>query len=329
MSPDTTLLARARGAILGVESSAPDAEALMGLVLRGNPRALAPEYPLVFGEGAPGELLVLRDEDGTPLSACATLLREWEVSGRRFRAGLIGSVATDASCRGIGLGARLLEGALAHLRERGCLFAMLWADEPGFYERRGFVRFGSERNHVLDPHVVGIPEGLEGRVRPFEPGDLARVHELHAAHSQRIERTQEELRQLLAIPGMTILVHEQAGEVDGYACAGKGGDLQGVVHDWGGAPGVVLSLAHAHATALDHPVVVLGPEPGSPHSSFFEQAGMFASTGILGMGVLLDVDRARHMAQDASISQLDELFPPGAPGGPLWASPFAWGLDSI
>ncbi|HVS18757.1 MAG TPA: GNAT family N-acetyltransferase, partial [Planctomycetota bacterium] len=129
------------------------ARALMERVLRGG-ASLAEEYPLVFGARAAGELESLEDE-GEVRAACALLVRDLVCGHERLRAGLIGSVCTHEAHRRRGLGRRLLERAETRLAELGCTLAVLWADEPGWYERQGWRSAGCELLFQLDAVALG------------------------------------------------------------------------------------------------------------------------------------------------------------------------------
>ncbi|MDP6955772.1 MAG: GNAT family N-acetyltransferase, partial [Planctomycetota bacterium] len=107
----------------------------------GAERSFRDEYPLLFDcDGA--DSLVWAEEGGVTLSACGIQTRELVVPGERLRVGLIGSVATDPAARGQGLAGHVLTRAEQVLRGRACLFSLLWADDPAFYEPRGYRLVG-------------------------------------------------------------------------------------------------------------------------------------------------------------------------------------------
>lgn len=183
----------------------------MGRVLREG-KDLEHEYPLVFGPAALGTL-VIEEQDGTACSTCAILPRTLLAGELRIAAGLIGSVATDPEWRNRGFAGRVLQAAEDELRRSGAWLAVLWADDPEFYTRRGWQNFGCEVDAVLSAALIErLPRPKH--IRPMQPHDAAAIHELYCEHQSRVERTREETRALLACPGMEVLVCE--GE-DGMA----------------------------------------------------------------------------------------------------------------
>lgn len=258
---------------------------------------LAAEYPLVFDPRFGGETVELV-EQGEVRAACACLVREFRLGARSVRGGLIGSVATDPAWRRRGLGTRLLARAEEALRARGCVFVLLWADDPGFYLERGYAPFGSECDYLLVSELVrGLPD--PSGVRELRAGDEPFLHRLHARHSERIERTVEEMRALLGVPGMLTLVRERAGAPShppqpvAYACLGRGRDLADAVHDWAGEPEDVLALVRAllerRFPAREPGALFLMAPAGAAELGYrLLKLGAVSRRGILGLGKLLD-----------------------------------------
>ena len=263
---------------------------------------LTAEYPLVFDENGPGELYAFLEGEQV-LSACAVLERELLHPGGRTLAGFIGSVSTHPEARGRGLATRLLSEVEGALSARGCEHAMLWADDPGFYARRGYSLDGAETDFLVDR----VPSGLldpEINVRPLSGGDEERVHELYAWHGARVERTALETRRLLACPEMRVLVAKRGHEIEAYVCFGRGAELAGVVHEWGGSPEGVLACLSVLLERSDSLFVMAPGEPG-PMGELLDSCGAIRAAGRLGMTKPLGGERA------------------------LPAGVFVWGLDSI
>jgi len=263
---------------------------------------LTSEYPLVFDKGGPGEVFSLCEGDRV-LSACAVLERELLHPGGRTRVGFIGSVSTHPDARGRGLATQLLCDAENTLRERGCEYALLWADEPGFYARRGYALEGEETDFLLNEVCTDLICG-EKSIRPMRQGDEERIHELYTQHSARVERSTEETKRLLACPEMRVLLATHGGEVLSYVCFGRGADLGGVAHEWGGDPeGVLACLAVILEQAKT--VFVMAPGEAGPVGELLDSCGAIRAAGRLGM--VKPLGRAK-------------VLPRGA---------FVWGLDSI
>jgi len=280
-------------------SVAPAARALLERVFASD--ALAREYPLVFDPRFAGTTVTL-EEEGAPRAACTVLARELVVGDVRLRAGLIGSVATDPAWRGRGLATRLLQRTEEELRARGCLFALLWADDPRFYLARGYAPLGSERDFLLVSELAAsLPE--PSGVRALAPGDVPHLLRLCARHPSRVERTPEELAALLQVPGMLTLVRERRAHPAhpplpvAYACLGRGRDLADTLHDWAGAPEDVLALVRAHLErrfpAGETGALFLMAPLGAHELAYrLLRLGAVARPGILGLGKLLDLPAA-------------------------------------
>lgn len=267
---------------------------------------LAAEFPLAFEPGSGGETIELA-EQGEVRAACTTLVREFRLPRAdghelRIRAGLIGSVATDPAWRGRGLGSRLLAQAERSLRARGCVFALLWANDPGFYLARGYAPFGVECDVQLASELARVLPEPSG-VRVLRVGDPPFVQRLYLRHGARVERTLEETRALLGVPGMLTLVRERAAgpahpvQPVAYACLGRGRDLTDVVHEWGGEPEDVLALLRAHLerrfpAGESGALFLMAPPEASELVQRLVKLGAPSKRGILGLGKLLDLERA-------------------------------------
>ncbi|HUR29000.1 MAG TPA: GNAT family N-acetyltransferase [Planctomycetota bacterium] len=277
------------------------ARALMERCLRKQgPSELAREYPLVFDQRFSGRI-VAREEDGDVRSACAMLVRDLVVGHERLRVGLIGSVATDPAWRGRGLASRVLEEAENLLAREGCAAALLWADDPEFYARRGYVPAGRELDFVV-PTAALAPITSDATLRALAPDDVAAVHRLYSRHTARCDRTPAETAALLGCPGMTTLVLQRRRDVTAYACLGRGADFAGTVHEWGGAHDDVVALVAEHArraaraTAAPS-IALIAPPDALRLRARMEALGADVREGVLGMAKLLDPEVLGEMLE--------------------------------
>lgn len=331
------------------------ARALMGRVLRDG-QDLGNEYPLVFGPQSIASIVV-EEQDGAVRSTCAILPRTLIAGNERIRIGMIGSVATDPHWRNRGLAGRVLTAAEKELKESGAVFAVLWAEDASFYERRGWHVFGCEVDAVLPPTMLRSLPAPKG-VRPMQPHDVPSIHGLYSRHSARVDRSEEETRALLACPGMEVLVCENDEQVLAYACLGRGGDLENVVHEWGGdarAVGMILRrlIELRHTCGIEEDLFVMMPSSAEGLIRLLFDAGATLAKGVLGMAKILDEDACRK-ALAASLGTEREITLPaeellqawlplkgdgttraklaqdlGLAGTPSAPPAFIWGLDSI
>ncbi|MDA1264110.1 MAG: GNAT family N-acetyltransferase [Planctomycetota bacterium] len=341
------------------------AEAMLARVLRDGD-TLAAEYPLVFGDGAVGQLSTI-EAGGEPVAGCAFLTRTFQVGALRIPIGLIGSVATDPAHRGQGHASQALEQAQQSLARSGCAFALLWADDPDFYGPRGWLPMGTEVNHALPfavAHLLPDPIG----VRPARVEDIPSMHALYCAHTTRVERTLAETEQLLGAPNMTTLVLEREGTVVAYACEGRGKDLGGVIHEWAGVPLDALAVVRGHLERTGSNLILMSSRDATGVFRYLQVLGIQANLGILGMGKVISLEACAEVlraalpgidltlhpdsicihgpAGEANLDETMLLLLLAAPRGirdmaeaveqltgvsmaALPLAPFCWGLDSI
>ena len=92
------------------------------------------------------------DVDRRRLIASATLLVELKFIHGCAKCGHIEDVVVDASCRGMRLGARIVDALVAASREAGCYKVILDCSEDNvpFYEKCGLVRKGAQMAKYFD-----------------------------------------------------------------------------------------------------------------------------------------------------------------------------------
>lgn len=308
------------------------AVALMEQVLRSG-APLQAEYPLVFDERFPGRVLAL-EENGVVVSACAALVRDFLVGANTMRIGLIGSVVTHPEHRGRGLATELLGRAERALAQDGCWMALLWADDPVFYDERGWRPVGCEYDFVLESWHEGRLCGANG-IRAAAPDDWGAIHRLYTLHRERVDRSLDETRALLAGPGVEVLVLQRSRDVVAYTCLGRGADLARTVHEWSGADADVMALVRAHmqrskARGEDGPTYLLTPPGARSLHDRLRGCGLTCVEGVLAQGKLLDPHAAAALlgalaGPQATLSvesQVESSHGPGRVvlGGPAGAS---------
>jgi len=269
----------------------------MRAVLRdGEP--IAEEYPLIFDDAFTGSF-VTAEENGDVQATCATLVRELVTPQATFRVGLIGSVVTHPDCRGRGLATEVLDVAAdAHAKE-GCVFSILWADDPAFYLKRGYLPLGAELDFRVQPDKLRLLPATDG-VRKARPADLHRIQRLYESHPERVKRSECETQALLESPDLELLVCEAKGDVAAYSCLGRGMDFSNVVHEWGGEPEHVLALVRAHMTRRafrggTSEIYLVAPPSASELSECLALAEAPSGRGVLGMGRIASMSAAADL----------------------------------
>jgi GNAT superfamily N-acetyltransferase len=257
------------------------------------------QHPLVGLPGS-GAAFVEIEEDGEVRSTCVILPRELISAGVSLRVGLIGSVSTHPDYRGRGLASTVLEAAEEALRAQGCVLGLLWADAAGFYQQRGWREFSTEVDFALPAEILPLLPTATG-VRRMRADDANALHALYARHDEHCVRTAAENAALLSMPGMEVFVREHEGKPVAYTCCGRGGDLQGVVHEWAGKTEDVLPLLRAQleSSLAEDPrreLFVMLPRAALGLMERLEKLGACGSIGVVGLGKLLDLTRAGELS---------------------------------
>jgi GNAT superfamily N-acetyltransferase len=264
--------------------------ALIERVLRqGGP--IAGEYPLCFDPRFPGRVLAT-ELDGEVVSACAVLVRDLVAGPHSIRCGLIGSVCTLPERRGEGHASELLRRAERELAQEGCAVAMLWADDPLFYDERGWRPIGAEIDFALESGHESRLGGAAG-IRAAAPDDRAAIHRLYLQHRERCERSREETAALLAGPGIETLVLQRSRDVVAYSCSGRGADFASTVHEWAGSDSDVLALVREHMQRARRrgattPTYLITPPTARSLHDRLRGLGLAWTEGVLAQGKLLD-----------------------------------------
>ncbi|MFQ5696685.1 MAG: GNAT family N-acetyltransferase [Myxococcota bacterium] len=270
---------------------------------------LAAEYPLLVGAGNAERRWVARigGEIAAHVAWRPLRLRSY---GRSLRAAGIGLVTTGRRWRGRGLAGQGVEHCLAAARAEGAEIALLFGEPRSLYRRAGFVPAGRERVVPLPAHQSPRPSKL--RARLGTPSDAARLLPLLAAHPLGVERSCEEFQALLSIPRTELWLLQGPDSLRAYAVCGKGRDLVGVAHEWGGDPEAVAELLGELAGTRAQ--VALAPDP----------AGIPA----LGPGHLGPLAQIRILAPER-LGTDDPLRLFGDAETPAEIPLYVWGLDSV
>lgn len=275
----------------------------------GAPFPIVTEYPLVLSESGVKESFCLGE--GETILAHANLWPRLLVdqnTGREIRLGLVGNVATDAAHRGKGLMRRLLEELKSRANETGLAALVLWSDLLEFYQKQGFTSYGRETRYVYRtkrlPSAKGWSESTPAEV---DERTLATLLGQRFPISATLQRSPREFATLLTIPNANFQRRN-----DGYVVMGKGVDMLGVAHEWGGPdPVTVLAGVRAAAEARGYEeCMLLAPEQIS--GAWHEHFGRYAERAESHPMALMWVPEGTDEATRTTL-----------------ASSFIWGLDSI
>lgn len=194
--------------------------------------SVAEEYPSLFRSHPGGTSLYLK-KSGQIASHVGYVVRTFRHSFFEFKVGLIGSVVTHPSCRKEGLAKKLLQQALQKLKEEQCVLAVLWSDQPDFYEPLGFVRAGQEKDFRFeDLTQTCSPKAVSYRVT--SETELQQVWQMYLKKNGALDRSFDEMKALVKIPKTELYVTRENEKVSSYLVIHKGADFTNYIHEWGG-----------------------------------------------------------------------------------------------
>ena len=115
------------------------------------------------------------------------------------------------------------------------------------------------------------------------------IHRLYSQHAVSSLRSLEDTRRYLQIPNTRVYTAwDNKGALKAYAIEGKGADLNGYIHEWGGGVSSLIPLlSHIYKTQ-SRPITVIIPRHAQNLLRQLETHGLAATEGFLGMMKLLN-----------------------------------------
>jgi GNAT superfamily N-acetyltransferase len=203
--------------------------------------SIADEYPTAYSIENRENIRIIKAGDQVLSHAVVKTLIVKTPFGL-FKVAAIGGVVTHESHRSQGYGRKILEDCVTVAQQQGHDFAILWTSLYDLYRKIGFELGGSEISVVLDKQVPVInPIALKYmKGANVSPEALERVYSKHTVTNiRRISDIQKFLR----IPNSTIYTAwTNENQLVAYAVEGKGADLNGYIHEWGGGVNEILHL---------------------------------------------------------------------------------------
>lgn len=158
-----------------------------------------------------------------------------------YKVAAIGSVVTDNQHRNQGLSRRIIEECVAEAKKQECDIGILWTNLYDFYRKMDFELAGHEDSFVIEKEFNADSQGLKFMKGPQVSAEA--ILRLYSQHTVTTIRTVDEIRKYLAIPNSQIYTAwDSSGQLAAYAIEGKGVDLAGYIHEWGGSVTKLLAL---------------------------------------------------------------------------------------
>jgi len=188
-----------------------------------------------------------------------------------FKIAAVGAVATDASARGKGFATKLLRQILQKIDAEDFDFALLWGSEHEFYKQFGFH---------LGGHQHRVPVTEWAKVNPL-PNEAARTISLQSGWNQKIlDAMCARKSSIQFTPNDHSWLEKQKtihwfwlDNPFGFIGIGRGMDLPGIIHEYGGDQGQVARLIHYFAKELPD-LQWIGPATEAVFSQYVENLAL-------------------------------------------------------
>ncbi len=251
--------------------------------------SVSDEYPLAFDAKNAHNIRIITDEDKKIISHAVVKPTIIKTPYSLFNVAIIGSVMTDPRFRQQGLSSHLIENCIDHAKSLQCDFAVLWTDLFDFYKNFQFELAGTELSLIINDNFKPQERRTDLKVlntKQIDPSALLRLYNLHSVTSHR---SIDDIKKYLQIPNSRVYTAwNKNNQMEAYAIEGKGIDLQGYIHEWGGNTSALVELFIAAREQQKKEIIVITP----PHCKNLIRrclsGGAQSYEGILGMIKLID-----------------------------------------
>lgn len=251
--------------------------------------SIAAEYPTALSSSNLHNMRIITEADQVVSHA---VLKPLVVKSPHviFKVGAIGSVVTNETHRNQGLSTQIIEDCLTLATRQQCDIAILWTDLYDFYRRMGFELAGTEISVVIEEEYPTPDPSL--RLSKDSKVAAEAIHRLYSTHTVNSVRTVEETRKYLSIPQTQVYTAwDSSGQLAAYAVEGKGVDLGGYIHEWGGSVTALLTLLSYIRREKQQPITIIVPRHAQNLIQRLREKPVTYNQGYLGMIKILNFDQ--------------------------------------
>jgi hypothetical protein len=207
-----------------------------------------------------------------------------------FKVGSIGSVVTNETHRHQGLSTKIIQDCLQQATRQQCDIAILWTDLYDFYRKMGFELAGTEISLVIEEEFAAPDPSL--RLSKETKVAAEAIHRLYSTHTVNSVRTIEETRKYLNIPQTQVYTAwDSSGQLAAYAIEGKGADLGGYIHEWGGSVTAIITLLSYIRREKKQAITIIVPPHSQNLIQRLREKPVTYNQGYLGMIKILNFDQ--------------------------------------
>jgi N-acetylglutamate synthase-like GNAT family acetyltransferase len=254
-----------------------------------NDWSVADEYPLAFESKNAHNIRIITDDEKNIISHAVVKPTIIKTPYAIFQAAVIGSVMTDPRYRQQGLSSQLIENCIEQAHVLKCDFAILWTDLFDFYKTFNFELAGTELSLIINENVKPLERRQDLKIlntTQVDPQALLRLYNLHTVTSHR---TSDDIKKYLHIPNSRVYTAwNKNNQLEAYAIEGKGVDLQGYIHEWGGNTSALIELFLYAQKQQNKELIVITPLHCKNLIRRCHEAGAKSYEGILAMIKLID-----------------------------------------
>ncbi|MDZ4660951.1 MAG: GNAT family N-acetyltransferase [Pseudomonadota bacterium] len=250
--------------------------------------SIADEYPTTYALENLSNLRIIKDGESV-LSHAALKSEIVRTHFGLFKVAAIGGVVTSKEHRAQGLSGKILENCLALAQKEAHDIAILWTNLYDHYRKLGFELAGTEVAIIIDKPFLNEPSTNLNFIKGFQVSSEA-IERVYSQHSVISLRKASDIARYLQIPNSNIYTawNKKSGQLVAYAVEGKGSDLSGYIHEWGGGVSELISLFNYISGDQMRKLAIISPA----HSeNLIRQLKPYASNinvGFLGMIKILN-----------------------------------------
>lgn len=259
------------------------------------------EYPLAFETKNSQNIRIITDENKNIISHAVVKPTIIKTPYALFNVAVIGSVMTDPRYRQQGLSSQLIENCIEQAQVLQSDFAILWTDLFDFYKNFHFELAGTEVSLIINETFSPKTRRNDLKILNTSQIDPQAVLRLYNLHTVTSHRSSEDIKKYLQIPNSRVYTAwNKNNQLEAYAIEGKGVDLQGYIHEWGGNTSALIELFITANKQLGKEVIVITPSHCKNLIRKCHDAGAKSYEGILGMIKLINKASLTRKIQKAA-----------------------------
>jgi predicted acetyltransferase len=251
--------------------------------------SIAKEYPTALTPSNLHNIQIISDEDQIVSHAVVKPLIV-KTPHLVLKVGAIGSVVTNPEYRNQGYSSQIIQSCLKLCEKQQCDISILWTDLFEFYRKFDFELAGYEYSFVIDKEI--LTPNLDLRFSNDPRVAVEAILRLYTQHTVCTVRSTDELKKYLSIPNTKIYTAWSSdGRLAAYAVEGKGIDLNGYIHEWGGSTSAIMGLLNYIYKIKKEAFTFISPKHSQGLIHQLNVQASFANEGHLGMIKIMDFNQ--------------------------------------